>query len=60
MDEVKQMRKLDCRSYTSIVSTDSIKQNEFQKILEGLWATMEKDMPPPIGTNPIEILKRGL
>ena len=28
------------------------------KILEGLWAT-KKDMPPPIGTNPIEILKEA-
>ena len=36
-----------------------IKQNEFQKILDGLWAT-KKDMPPPIGTNPIEILKEAL
>ena len=57
MDEVKQMRKLVADS-TSIFPP-IIKQNEFQKILEGLWAT-KKDMPPPIGTNPIEILKEAL
>ena len=53
MDEVKQMRKLVADN-TSIFPP-MIKQNEFQKILDGLWAT-KKDMPPPIGTNPIEKL----
>jgi hypothetical protein len=57
MDEVKQMRKLVADN-TSIFPP-MIKQNEFQKILDGLWAT-KKDMPPPIGTNPIEILKEAL
>ena len=57
MDEVKQMRKLVADN-TSIFPP-IIKQNEFQKILDGLWAT-KKDMPPPIGTNPIEILKEEL
>ena len=57
MDEVRQMRKLVADN-TSIFPP-IIKQNEFQKILDGLWAT-KKDMPPPVGTNPGEILKEEL
>ena len=57
MDEVKQMRKLVADN-TSIFPP-IIKQNDFQKILDGLWAT-KKDMPPPVGTNPSEILKEEL
>ena len=57
MDEVIQMRKLVADNTN--IFPPIIKQHDFQKILDGLWAT-KKDMPPPVGTNPGEILKEEL
>ena len=55
--EMKEMRAL-IADQTSIFPP-IIKNNEYQPILDALWATKE-DIKPPAGTNPIEMLKKYL
>ena len=54
---MKEMRAL-IADQTSIFPP-IIKNNEYQPILDALWATKE-DIKPPAGTNPIEMLKKYL
>ena len=54
---MKEMRAL-IADQTSIFPP-IIKNNEYQPILDALWATKE-DIKPPTGTNPIEMLKKYL
>ena len=57
ISEMKEMRAL-IADQTSIFPP-IIKNNEYQPILDALWATKE-DIKPPAGTNPIEMLKKYL
>ena len=54
---MKQMRSLIADHTTTYPPT--IKEKEYQNILNGLWATMET-IQPPAGTNPIDMLKKEL
>ena len=56
-NEMKQMRSLIADHTTTY--PPSIKEKEYQNILNGLWATMET-IQPPAGTNPIDMLKKEL
>ena len=54
---MKQMRSLIADHTTTY--PPSIKEKEYQNILNGLWATMET-IQPPAGTNPVDMLKKEL
>ena len=56
-NEMKQMRSLIADHTTTY--PPSIKEKEYQNVLNGLWATMET-IQPPAGTNPIDMLKKEL
>ena len=56
-NEMKQMRSLIADHTTTY--PPSIKEKEYQNILNGLWATMET-IQPPAGTNPVDMLKKEL
>ncbi len=56
-NEMKQMRSLIADHTTTY--PPSIKEKEYQNILNGLWATMET-IQPPAGTNPVDMLKKEI
>jgi len=57
ISEMKEMRALIADQ--TPIFPPIIKNNEYQPILDALWATKE-DIKPPAGTNPIEMLKKYL